>query len=212
VSRMARGPRYKVPRRRRREGKTNYYKRYRMILSGHLRFVVRKTNKYIWVQVVQAKPEGDHVVAAAHSRELVKKYGWRAGTHNTPAAYLTGLLAALRALKAGVKYAVPDIGLHSPSRGAIVFAAIKAANDVGLKVPMSDEVAPSLERIRGEHIAAWAKMLSETNPEKYARLFSRYISSGFNPQDLPQHFEEVKSKILEDYKDVIHQLGINVES
>ncbi|MEM4827748.1 MAG: 50S ribosomal protein L18, partial [Desulfurococcaceae archaeon] len=25
---MARGPKYKVPRRRRREGKTNYYKRY----------------------------------------------------------------------------------------------------------------------------------------------------------------------------------------
>ncbi|MEM4452579.1 MAG: 50S ribosomal protein L18, partial [Thermosphaera sp.] len=39
---MARGARYKVPRRRRREGKTNYYKRYVMILSKRPRFVVRK--------------------------------------------------------------------------------------------------------------------------------------------------------------------------
>jgi len=204
---MARGPKYKVPRRRRREGKTNYYKRYRMILSGHLRFVVRKTNRYIWVQVVKALPQGDHVIAAAHSRELVKKYGWRAGTHNVPSAYLTGLLAALRALKAGITYAVPDIGLHKPTRGAMVFAAIKAANDVGLKVPVGEEVLPSDERIRGEHIAAWAKILKEQNPEKYARFFSHYIARGFDPQDLPKHFEEVKSKILEDYKEALQQVA-----
>ncbi|WP_048191953.1 50S ribosomal protein L18 [Pyrolobus fumarii] len=200
---MARGPRYKVPRRRRREGKTNYYKRYVMILSGHPRFVVRKTNKYIWVMVVKAKPEGDITVAAAHSRELVKKYGWKGGTKNVPAAYLTGLLAALRALKAGIRYAAPDIGLHRPTRGAKVFAAIKAANDVGLEVPMSPEVAPSEERIRGEHIAKYAEMLETSNPELFERRFSMYLKAGLNPKDLPKHFEEVKTRILEDYKDVL---------
>ncbi len=204
---MGRGPRYKVPRRRRREGKTNYYKRYRMILSGHPRFVVRKTLKYIIVQIVKAAPEGDKVIAAAHSRELVKKYGWKAGTGNTPAAYLTGMLAALRALKAGVKYAVPDIGLHEPRRGARVFAAIKAANDVGLKVPMGDGVAPSKERIRGEHIALWAKTLRETSPELYERLFSKYISSGFDPVMLPQHFESVYKQIMEEYRGVVAEGG-----
>lgn len=196
---MARGPRYKVPRRRRREGKTNYYKRYRMILSGHPRFVVRKTLKHIIVQVVIAKPEGDVTIAAAHSRELAKKYGWLGGLGNTPAAYLTGMLAALRALKAGIKYAVPDIGLHAPTRGAKVFAAIKAANDVGLEVPMGDGVAPSEERIRGEHIASWAKKLQEADPEAYNRFFSQYIARGFDPSQLPAHFDEVKAKILNEY-------------
>ncbi|HID04226.1 MAG TPA: 50S ribosomal protein L18, partial [Aigarchaeota archaeon] len=124
---MAHGPRYKVPRRRRREGKTNYYKRYIMVLSGKPRLVVRKTNKYIWVQIIIAKPQGDVTVAAAHSRELVKRYGWLGGTKNTSAAYLTGMLAALRALKAGINYAVLDIGLHRPVRGARVFAALKGA-------------------------------------------------------------------------------------
>ncbi len=196
---MARGPKYKVPKRRRREGKTNYYKRYKMILSGHPRFVVRKTNKYVIVQIVEARPEGDRVIAAAHSRELVKKYGWLAGTNNLPAAYLTGVLASARALKAGVKYAVPDIGLHEPKPGAKVFAAIKAANDVGLKVPVSNEVLPGEERIRGEHIASWAKMLQEASPELYNRLFSQYVSRGFDPVQLPTHFEEVLNKILGEY-------------
>jgi len=200
---MARGPKYKVPRRRRREGKTNYYKRYRMILSSHPRFIVRKTLRHIIVQVAIAKPEGDHIVAAAHSRELAKKYGWKGGLGNTSAAYLTGLLAALRALKAGINYAAPDIGLHAPVKGSKVFAAIKAANDVGLKVPVSDEVVPSENRIRGEHIASWAKILSEENPELFEKRFSLYLSRGFNPIDLPPHFEEVKEKILSDYKDAV---------
>ncbi|OYT39877.1 MAG: 50S ribosomal protein L18 [Desulfurococcales archaeon ex4484_58] len=204
---MGKGPRYKVPRRRRREGKTNYYKRYKMILSRHPRFVVRKTLKHVIVQVIEAKPRGDHVIAAAHSRELSKRYGWRGGLGNLPAAYLTGLLAALRALKKGVTYAVPDIGLHEPTRGAKVFAAIKAANDVGLKVPMSDEVAPSEERIRGEHIASWSKMLREKDPAMYERFFSQYIKRGFDPADLPSHFEKVKNKILEEYKEVVERVG-----
>ncbi|ADV65457.1 50S ribosomal protein L18 [Desulfurococcus mucosus] len=194
---MARGPRYKVPRRRRREGKTNYYKRYRMVLSGHPRFVIRKTLNYIWVQVVEARPEGDVVIAAAHSNELRKKFGWKAGTCNTPAAYLTGLLASLRALEKGVSYAVPDIGLHRPVKGALVFAAMKAANDAGLKVPVDEEVLPSEERIRGEHIASYAKILRENG--LLEKRFSRYLASGLQPEDLPAHFEEVKNNILKTY-------------
>ncbi len=204
---MARGPTYKVPRRRRREGKTNYYKRYRMILSGHLRFVVRKTLKHVIVQVIKAAPQGDITIAAAHSRELAKKYGWKAGLGNTPAAYLTGLLAALRAKKAGVTYAVPDIGLHAPTKGAKVFAAIKAANDVGLKVPVSDEVVPSEDRIRGVHIALWAKKLKEESPELFEKRFSLYLQRGFDPENIPEHFEEVKNRIINDYKDVLEKGG-----
>ncbi len=197
---MAHGPRYKVPRRRRREGKTNYYKRYRMVLSKHPRFVVRKTNKYVWVQVIQFAPEGDKVVAAAHSRELEKKYGWKGSGNSLPAVYLTGLLAALRAKKAGIEYAVPDIGLHKATKGARVFAAIKAANDVGLEVPVGEEVVPSEERIKGEHIAQYAEKLKTENPEEYRKRFSVLLQKGFEPEKYPEHFEEVKNRIIEDYK------------
>lgn len=203
---MAHGPRYKVPRRRRREGKTNYYKRYIMVLSGKPRLVVRKTNKYIWAQVIVAKPEGDVTVAAAHSRELVKKYGWLGGTKNTSAAYLTGMLAALRALKAGVRLAVLDIGLHRPVKGAAVFAALKGAVDAGLEVPHSEEIFPEEYRIRGEHIAKYAAMLKEASPETYEKRFSLYLQRGLEPEKLPQHFEEVKNKILNEYREVLEKV------
>ncbi len=200
---MARGPRYKVPRRRRREGKTNYYKRYRMILSGKPRFVVRKTNKYIWVQVVLAKPQGDHVVAAAHSMELVKKYGWMGGTKNTAAAYLTGYLAALRALKAGIREAVIDIGLHRPTKGARVFAALKGGLDAGLRIPHGDGILPEEYRIRGEHIAKYAALLASEKPEEFEKRFSEYLKRGLDPRRLPEHFDEVKARIEAEYREIL---------
>ncbi len=189
------GPRYKVPRRRRREGKTNYRKRYKMVLSGKTRLVVRKTLKYIDVKIIDFAPQGDIVRAAAHSAELVKKFGWRASTSSTPAAYLTGFLAGLRAKAKGIEEVIVDIGLHRPVRGARVFAAVKGALDAGLKIPVSEEVLPTEDRIRGEHIAEWAKTLAETDPEKFQRQFSRLLAQGFDPRDYPSHFEEVLEKI-----------------
>ena len=193
---MARGPRYRVPFRRRREGLTNYYKRRKMLLSGKPRFVVRKTANHIIVQVVEAKPIGDVILVSAHSNELRRDYGWLGDTNNTPAAYLVGLLAGLKALRAGILEAIPDIGLHRAVPGARVFAAIKGAIDAGLKVPCSEEMWPSEERIRGEHIAAYARMLREQHPDEFERRFSRYLARGLDPERLPEHFEKVKAMIL----------------
>jgi len=195
---MARGPRYKVPFRRRREGKTNYRKRLRLILSGKPRLVARKTLNYIIAQIVEARVEGDHVLASAHSSEL-RKYGWLAACDNTPAAYLTGLLAGYRALKAGVKEAVLDIGLHRPVKGARIFAVLKGAVDAGLEVPHSEEILPSEDRIRGEHISEYAKKLKEEDPITYERFFSQYLKRGLPPEELPSHFEEVKEKIIKSF-------------
>ncbi|MEM2122043.1 MAG: 50S ribosomal protein L18 [Candidatus Bathyarchaeia archaeon] len=194
---MAKGSRYNLPYRRRREGKTYYGRRMRLILSGKPRFVVRSSNKYTIVQVVEAGIRGDNVLASAHSRELTSKYGWRGGCGNISAAYLTGFLAGVRALKLGVSEAMLDIGLRSATRGAKVFAALKGGLDAGLDIPHRDEVLPSLERIRGEHIANYAEQLSET-PEMYESRFSQYLRNDLRPQDLPSHFEEVKSKIVEE--------------
>jgi large subunit ribosomal protein L18 len=202
---MGHGPRYRVPWRRRREGKTNYYKRLKLIKSGKPRLVVRRTNKYIIVQVVEARIGGDKTIAAAHSRELTKLYGWLGGTANTSAAYLTGLLAAYRALEKGVREAVLDIGLHEPVKGSRVFAALKGAVDAGLKVPHSEEIFPSEDRIRGEHIAQWAEELAKAQPEFYERQFSQYLKRGLKPEELPSHFEEVKAKIEAEY---VEKLGL----
>ncbi|RLG58710.1 MAG: 50S ribosomal protein L18, partial [Candidatus Hydrothermarchaeota archaeon] len=94
---MAKGPRYRVPFRRRREGKTDYRKRLKLLLSGKPRIVVRKTLKHTIVQVIDFDIKGDRVLVSAHSNEL-KKYGWQANTGNLPASYLTGLLCGKKAL------------------------------------------------------------------------------------------------------------------
>ena len=95
---MARGPRYHVPYRRRREDKTDFRKRLRHLKSGMPRLVVRRTLTKTIVQVAEYSPEGDRVLAQASSPELTKM-GWSASVSTVPAAYLTGLLAAKRAVE-----------------------------------------------------------------------------------------------------------------
>ncbi|KAL1925135.1 60S ribosomal protein uL18 [Calcarisporiella thermophila] len=96
--------RYQVKYRRRREGKTDYYARKRLVTqaknkynSPKYRLVVRFTNTDIICQIVYAKIQGDFVLASAYAHEL-PRYGVKAGLTNWAAAYCTGLLAARRAL------------------------------------------------------------------------------------------------------------------
>jgi len=96
--------RYQVKYRRRREGKTDYYARKRLISqaknkynSPKYRLVVRFTNKDIVCQIVHAKLQGDFVLTAAYAHEL-PRYGIKHGLTNWAAAYATGLLCARRAL------------------------------------------------------------------------------------------------------------------
>jgi len=153
---MATGSRYFVPFRRRREGKTDYYQRTRLVVSDIPRMVVRKTNRHIIVQLVTAEMDGDRTLVAANSAEL-EKYGYKGSTSSTPAAYLTGMLFAAKAKKALQEHAILDIGLNRATPGARVFAALKGAVDAGLDVPHGETILPTEERIKGAHIAAYNK-------------------------------------------------------
>jgi len=150
---MASGPRYSVKLRRRREGRTDYRHRLRLLKSGLPRLVIRKTSRNIVVQFVEYHPGGDRVIVSAEAREL-RKLGWNFSIANLPAAYLTGLLAGRRAAAAGVTRTVLDMGLHIPSRGCKIFAALKGALDGGIDVPHDDSILPTEERISGEHVAS----------------------------------------------------------
>jgi large subunit ribosomal protein L18 len=197
---MATGPSYRVPFRRRREGKTDYRSRRALVLSRLPRLVVRRTLKHIIVQIVEAEVAGDQVVASAHSRELAKTYGWQGHCRNVPAAYLTGLLCGLKAIVHGVKKAVLDIGLHSPSRGARVFAALKGVLDAGVTVPHSENMFPDETRISGRHIADYGSQLS-SNPEIYQQKFSKHLSRDLRPEHLSEHFSLIKDKITSSFKE-----------
>jgi len=96
--------RFQTKFRRRREGKTDYYARKRLVVqdknkynSPKYRFVVRFTNKDIITQITYAKMNGDVVLCSAYSHEL-PRYGMPIGLTNYAAAYATGLLLARRVL------------------------------------------------------------------------------------------------------------------
>jgi len=97
--------RYQVKYRRRREGKTDYARRYSLVVqdktkyaSHKYRLVVRFTNKDTITQIIYSKIQGDFVLAAAYGHELAR-YGMPVGHTNYAAAYATGLLVARRVLK-----------------------------------------------------------------------------------------------------------------
>lgn len=97
--------RFQVKFRRRREGKTDYRARQRLVAQDKnkyntpkYRLVVRFTNKDITCQIAYARIEGDVIVSAAYAHEL-PRYGVKVGLTNYSAAYCTGLLLARRILK-----------------------------------------------------------------------------------------------------------------
>ncbi len=202
---MATGPRYIVKYRRRREGKTDYRKRLQLLLSGKPRLVVRRALNNFTIQLVEYEPDGDRVVFTVHSKVLAKKFGWKGHRGNIPSAYLTGLIAGYLARMKGYKEAILDIGRHKHVPGGSLYAALKGVLDAGLEVPHSEEIIPSEERIRGEHIANYAKLLKESDPDRYKKQFSRYLKEGLEPEKLPEHFDEVKKRIVEYFESKFSQ-------
>ena len=186
---MAVGPRYQVPFRRRREGKTDYHKRLGLMHTQRPRVVVRKTGRNLIIQLVADGSAGDVTLASANALEL-RNLGFKGPTGNTPAAYLTGLLFATRALKDGHSKGVLDLGLSANSRGSRTYAALSGAVEGGLEIPHSSEPLPGPARLRGEHIVAYAAV----KPER----FSRYSLA---PEDLPKQVDSVKQQILKQATD-----------
>jgi len=90
--------------RRRREGKTDYFARRKMVTQDKnkyntpkYRLVARITNTRVITQIVYSTIQGDRVLTQATSPEL-EKYGVPCGYTNYAACYATGLLIARRTL------------------------------------------------------------------------------------------------------------------
>ena len=95
--------RYQVKFRRRREGKTDYYARKRLVIQDKnkhntpkYRMIARVTNRDIICQIAYARIEGDLIVCAAYAHEL-PKYGVTVGLTNYAAVYCNWPAAGLQA-------------------------------------------------------------------------------------------------------------------
>jgi large subunit ribosomal protein L5e len=135
--------RFQVKFRRRRECKTDYYSRIRLITQDKnkyktpkYRFVVRKSHRDVTCQIFSADLTHDVCVASAYSHEL-SRYGVKVGLTNYAACYCTGLLLSRRV---NAKFNLPyegttevngeDFNVEPDEEGKAPF---KALLDVGLQ-------------------------------------------------------------------------------
>ena len=182
-----------IPFRRKRQGRTNYKKRLKILMSNKYRFVVRKSLKNFQAAIIEYNPKGDKTLFTINSKAL-DKLGWKGDNGNIPSAYLIGLFTGKKALEKGISEAILDIGFNQSTKGSRLYAALAGAIDSGLKIPFNPEVLPSKDRLSGEHIAKYAHALKK-DISKYNKQFSNYIKKGLNPEDAVKHFNEIKGKI-----------------
>ena len=145
----------KTPKKRKRERKTSYSKRFGFLKSELPRIVVRKTNKYINVQLVSSQEAKDTVILGFSSRELLKE-GWpkekEGSLKSIPASYLTGYLAGKKILEKEKNKVILDIGLQRNKAHGRLYAVLKGLVDSGVNIAHSGKVFPQEERLEGKHL------------------------------------------------------------
>ncbi|MGD0329546.1 MAG: 50S ribosomal protein L18 [Nitrososphaeria archaeon] len=182
--------------RRRREGKTDYHLRKKIVVS-RLPFVsIRVSNKNILLQVIKASTKGDTVVESVHSRQL-QKFDWPFSRKSIPASYLCGLILGLRAKDKTNSRVIVYMGVEPYVSGSRAAAAIKGIVDSGLKIEANAKTFPDDHKIKGGHIIEYAKNLKSSDSDLYNKRFSNYIREGLDIEELSNIVEKVKKTIIE---------------
>jgi len=194
----------KLDKRRRLEGKTNYTKRLILLRGGYKRLVVRKTNKYIILQIVETSRAKDKVIYSVNTKELLK-HGWpldEAGSlKSLSAAYLSGLLLGKKAKEIKEKI-ILDSGLIPNTKGSRIYAVVKGVRDSGIDISCDEKVMPSEERIKNSYeffekvqnnIGVKSKITSQTdNPQKETEKSEEKIETA-EKKKIPIENKEIKS-------------------
>lgn len=176
-----------------RQHKTNYRKKAAILVGRHHFITVKVTNQNVLTRLLDPDIKGDKVLATAHSRELVKQ-GWNGSLNSLPACYLTGILLGKKCLEKNFDSGVLYTGMNPfTSR---VAACLKGIVDAGVHVPASEDSFPEQDRLDGNHIADYAKLLQE-DKSKYESRFSLLLKNGLKPEDYPAHVQKIKSALME---------------
>ena len=141
--------------RRRKENKTDYLKRLKLLKSKIPRIVFRKTNKYVMAQYVVSKQAKDKVEIGLSSKQLVK-YGWpkefQGSLKSIPASYLTGFLIGKRIIKEKKETPIIDLGMMRVLHKTKIFAFLKGLIDAGIEIKHKKDVFPDDEKITGKNL------------------------------------------------------------
>lgn len=180
--------------RRIRERKTNYRKREKLLIGKKDFVTVNVSDQNVSAQLIRPDLLGDKVMASVHSNELLS-YGWKGSRKNIPSCYLVGLLLGKKCIQKKITRAILYIGKrHFTTK---IAACLKGMSEAGLEMPFSEQILPTEERIQGNHIAEYAKKI-KSNDDLYKSRFSSNLGSGLEPEKYPNHFSEVKDRIVND--------------
>mmetsp|Transcript_22020 Transcript_22020/g.34523 ORF Transcript_22020/g.34523 Transcript_22020/m.34523 type:complete len:231 (+) Transcript_22020:141-833(+) len=199
--------RFQVKWRRRREGKTDYLARKRLICQDKrkyntpkFRLVVRNSKKSIICQLITSKIEGDCVYYMVSSKNLTEIPEYLS-KNNYSAAYIIGLKMARKIVQNISKKGdnsikirnsptiILDIGLKRATTGTKLFGVLKGVVDGGVFVPHNEKRFPGYqkgaifneellkERVLGEHIFSYANLLKEEDEERYLKQFPRFAKT-----------------------------------
>jgi large subunit ribosomal protein L18 len=153
----------KLVKKRRLKNQTNYTRRILLLRGRKPRFVVRKTNRYIILQIIESKHAQDKAIYAVNTKELIKQ-GWpkdkQGSLKSIPAAYLGGYLLGKKAkdLKSEV---ILDLGLIPNTKGSKIYAALKGLADSGIKINFNEAIFPSEEKIQGNFVKVESEVLNK---------------------------------------------------
>ena len=149
--------------RRRKEYKTDYKKRFNLLKSNLPRIIFRKTNRYLIAQYVVSKEAQDKIIFGIDSRELLK-YGLpeskKRSLKSIPVAYLTGYLIGKIILSKKLspegassgENPIIDFGLARIIHKTGAYAFIQGLIDSGIKINCEKESFSEESRIKGEHL------------------------------------------------------------
>ena len=143
----------KIYKKRRREGKTDYRKRI-VLLKGNLsRLVVRKSNRYLMIQIVGSDTALDKVIVAVNTKELLG-LGWPAeksgSLKSLGASYLGGYLIGNKMKGKVDGKVILDSGLTPNTKGSRIYAVVKGISDAGIDIKYDEKDIHSKERIEKE--------------------------------------------------------------
>ena len=141
----------KTVKKRRKQNRTDYLGRLKLLKSGKPRVVFRKTNKYIIAQYVTSKQAQDKIIFGVNSKDLMK-HGWKkesGSLKSIPASYLTGYLIGKQIIKKGLETPIVDFGMVRVLHKTKTYAFLKGLIDSGVEIKC-EKGFPDEEKIKGK--------------------------------------------------------------
>jgi len=155
----------KIDKRRRRESKTDYAKRLKLLKGEVPRVIFRRTNRYIIGQYITSVEAQDKVKIGVISKDL-KGYGWpkefEGSLKSLSASYLTGFLLGKEITEKKLETPIVDFGMIRVISKNKAFAFLKGLVDAGVEINCPEESFPDEDRLTGKHMKSdFSKIFKE---------------------------------------------------